>query len=633
MSIGEYNKREDTFRNKETGNGQDALVENSESRFALSDPEKAGMSLAELMHARLDVPSPFMKEIFLLRQAIVGTRYLGGSDELVEDLKPGSRISFVAEPDNKYDEHAVMALDSRGRKLGYIPRHENGIIGALLKAGKSIYGIMPDEPISQGAVAPGSERTPYSLWVDLYMREFLLPDDMTQIPRQGYQGSYAVADFIPWDDDEGMISSIFVIKVINGNERGLFRRHISRDGIEEYREAIAAFQRFVGYLPIVSHDIAGDILPQLEEAYGVQLGMPFSNQVIDTLQMAANHLPWIRNTSLEKLAEALGVEVNCDTPEETRCRIIWKLYIRMERSELGKMERRSSEHVAEDAGNRKDAGAGRLDESIEEYPLSSMTRQVLRLNGIATLRELTRYTEDEINYMDYAVDENFRELMTALEREGVHPKPEDLDEPLYGYPDSMQAAAKEKGRLWEAQLLFSGIIVWYQWLDPVRKLSLPVWCAGEEAKSLYEKEDLLQWIASQLEKLEGFLEEIADTLNNDVKRAAGDFGERGDAQAIMDSIERLMEIYKRSLLWRQSFSLIDTKDDYRNPMEKCFFELSRPVFQAFDTLYSKSRNGMSLVHACLDGRIEAGDLELDLSVKIEIDKEEMSEIFHELQEA
>ena len=168
MNIGEKNKQEDTFRNKESGNGQEAIAADSGSGFALSDPEKAGMSLTELMNARLEVPSPFMKDIFLLRQAIVGTRYLGGSDELVEDLKPGSRISFIGEPDNKYDENAVMALDSRGRKLGYIPRHENGIIGALLKTGKSIYGIMPDEPVSQGAVAPGSERTPYSLWVNLY---------------------------------------------------------------------------------------------------------------------------------------------------------------------------------------------------------------------------------------------------------------------------------------------------------------------------------------------------------------------------------------------------------------------------------------------------------------------------------
>ena len=336
MSAEENNKAEGTFSNVSFEAGANVPAPVSEDGFALSDPEKAGMSLTELMHASLDIPSPFMKDIFLVRQAIVGTRYLGGSDELVEDLKPGSRITFIAEPDNKYDGHAVMALDSLGRKLGYIPRHENAIIGALLKAGKSIYGIVPDEPISQRAVAPGSEKTPYSLWVDLFMKEFLLPEDMSQIPRQGYRGSYAVADFIPWADDKGQISSIFAIKVINGNERDTFRRNLRRGKPEEYREAIAAFQKFAGYLPIVSHDITEEILPQLEEAYGVQLGMPFSNQVIDTKQMAANHLPWISDASLDNLAQELGIEAECDTREETRCRTIWKLYIRMERSELGK---------------------------------------------------------------------------------------------------------------------------------------------------------------------------------------------------------------------------------------------------------------------------------------------------------
>ena len=594
---------------------------------ALTDPEKSTASLSDLMHAGMGIPSPFMKEIFLLRQAIVGTRYLGGSDDLVEDLKPGSRITFVAEPDNKYDANAVMALDSKGRKLGYIPRHENGIIGALLKAGKSIYGIMPDEQPQARAVAPGSEKTPYSLWVDLYMREFLLPDDMARIPRQGYQGSYAVADFIPWDDQEGKISSVYAIKVINGEERDSFYRSIGREDPEEFTAVITAFQKFTGHLPIVSYDITEEILPQLEEAYGVELGMPFSNQVIDTLQMAANHLPWVRNASLDKLAEELGIEVRCDTREETRCRIIWKLYIRMERSELGKKENTP----ADDAADRTDVS--RLDESIEVYPLSSMTRQVLRAGGIATLRELTWYTEDEINYMDYAVDENFQELMVALEREGAHPKPEDQEAPLYGYPDGMQRIAKEKGRLWEAQLLFEGMIVWYRWLDPVRKLYLPTWCAGDLAKSLHEKEALLHWIGGQLDKLKTFCEDIDDTINRDMKRAVGEFGEQGDVEAIMESVERLMGIYKRALLWRQSFSLIDTKEEYRNLMEIFFSLISNSVFQIFDTLYKKSRRGLSLIKDCLEGRIPADELELDLAVKIEIDKESFELILQDLEEA
>ena len=320
-----------------------------EKDFGLSHPEETGMSVAELIHAQADIPSPFMKNIFLLRQVIVGTRYVGGSDELVGDLKPGCRITFLAEPDNAYDKYAVMALDSRGRKLGYIPRHENKIIGALLKAGKYIYGILPDKQPVQGMPAPGTERTPYSIWVDLYMREFLLPDDMVQIPRQGYQGSYVATDFILWNDEENdeenddarQISSIFAIKVINGEERDVFRRFIGREDPEAYREAIAAFQRFAGYLPLVSHDITEEVLPQLEEAYGVVLGMPFSNHVIDTLQMAANHMPWVRHGSLDRLADELGIEVNCDTREETRCRTIWKLYIRMERSELEKKPKTS----------------------------------------------------------------------------------------------------------------------------------------------------------------------------------------------------------------------------------------------------------------------------------------------------
>ena len=599
--------------------------------FALSDPEKTGLSLTELMHSRLDIPSPFMKDVFLLRQAIVGTRFLGGSDKLVEDLKPGSRVSFVAEPDNTYDEHAVMALDSQGRKLGYIPRHENGIIGALLKAGKYIYGIMPANPPMQGSVAPGSEKTPYSIWVDLYMREFLLPDDMAQIPRQGYQGSYAVADFIPWADEEQEISSIFAIKVINGKEKDSFRRNIRRKDSDSYREAIAAFQEFVGYLPIVSHDITDEILPELEEAYGIQLGLPFSNHVIDTQQMAVNHMPWVRDTSLDNLAEELGIEVHCDTREEARCRIIWKLYIRMERSELGKEVEQLSIHAADDAAEGTEVN--RLDESIEIYPLSSMTRQVLRENGIATLRELTGYTEDEINYMDYVVDENFRELMTALEREGAHPRPEEQEKLLYGYPADMQETAEEKGRFWEYRLLFGGIIVNYQWLQKVRALRLPEWCAGAVAKPFHEKEDLMNWISDALKKLEGFFDDAANVMNHSITQAVGDSDTPGDVQAIMDSVEELMGIYKRTLLWRQSFSLIDTDDDYRTIMERFFFVISQDAFRIFDILYEKSVRGLKALNDCIAGRLSVEELNIDFSIQVDIDDKTLSEILHDLEEA
>ena len=95
-----------------------------------------GSALTSMMHTGLGIESPFMREICLKRQCIVGTRYQGGSDELVEDLTEGSRITFLREPDNQYDPNAIMALDEQGRKLGYIPKRENELMAALMGAGK-----------------------------------------------------------------------------------------------------------------------------------------------------------------------------------------------------------------------------------------------------------------------------------------------------------------------------------------------------------------------------------------------------------------------------------------------------------------------------------------------------------------
>ena len=303
----------------------------------------------------------------------------------------------------------------------------------------------------------------------------------------------------------------------------------------------------------------------------------------------------------------------------------------MERSELGKKVEQTSVHAVDDVAEGIEVN--RLDESIEVYPLSSMTRQALRENGIATLRELTGYTEDEINYMDYVVDENFRELMTALEREGAHPRPEEQEKLLYGYPADMQETVEEKGRFWEYRLLFGGIIVNYQWLQKVRALRLPEWCAGAVAKPFHEKEDLMNWISDALKKLEGFFDDAANVMNHSITQAVGDSDTPGDVQAIMDSVEELMGIYKRTLLWRQSFSLIDTDDDYRTIMERFFFVISQDAFRIFDILYEKSVRGLKALNDCIAGRLSVEELNIDFSIQVDIDDKTLSEILHDLEEA
>lgn len=291
--------------------------------------------LTAAMHSGFGIDSPFTRDIPLGRQAIVGMRFQGGSDELVQDQEPGSRISFLRETENRFDPDAVMALDEKGRKLGYIPRHENRIPGALLDAGKSLYGIVTE--IAEGRHYAGG-RTPAVMYVDLYMREFAPPGGLTQIPRQGSSGSYAVL-YLETDEGaaggdagSGGIRSVFAIKVINGEERGIFSDSISRNSMQE--PMIRGLQSFIGYLPIVSHGITGETQKILEESWGVYTGRAFSNQVIDIREMAKHHLNELRALSIEDLADRLGIEIRCDAPREARCRQIWRIYCRFDRSEL-----------------------------------------------------------------------------------------------------------------------------------------------------------------------------------------------------------------------------------------------------------------------------------------------------------
>ena len=51
------------------------------------------------------------------------------------DLSPGDRLRLQREPDNPHDSLAVLVLDGRRRKLGYIPRAKNEMLARLLDCG------------------------------------------------------------------------------------------------------------------------------------------------------------------------------------------------------------------------------------------------------------------------------------------------------------------------------------------------------------------------------------------------------------------------------------------------------------------------------------------------------------------
>ena len=72
-------------------------------------------------------------------------------------LAPGDAVDLVREPANPHDRRAV-ALHWKGRKLGFVPRDENGLASSLMDQGKTLRGTVaalgdPDVPWSCVEVA------------------------------------------------------------------------------------------------------------------------------------------------------------------------------------------------------------------------------------------------------------------------------------------------------------------------------------------------------------------------------------------------------------------------------------------------------------------------------------------------
>ena len=88
----------------------------------------------------LDIGKPFQQEIFLIEVHIAGTTHIENIDELEPKLVEGVEVSFFREPNNKYDDKAIVVKDKDGNKLGYVPRANNEILSRLMDAGKLVYG-------------------------------------------------------------------------------------------------------------------------------------------------------------------------------------------------------------------------------------------------------------------------------------------------------------------------------------------------------------------------------------------------------------------------------------------------------------------------------------------------------------
>lgn len=69
---------------------------------------------------------------------LAGFQYYLGED-LWQEMKEGDKLGLIREPDNPHDPKAVR-VEWRGRKLGYLPRLENGAVAEAMDRGERVEG-------------------------------------------------------------------------------------------------------------------------------------------------------------------------------------------------------------------------------------------------------------------------------------------------------------------------------------------------------------------------------------------------------------------------------------------------------------------------------------------------------------
>ena len=106
----------------------------------LVKPEGSG--LVGLLHGKnteISIPKPFEKDIFLFDTYVAGTTHIEGIEELEPHLNNEDKLDFFREPDNRYDEQAIVIKTGDGVKIGYVPKQDNVIFARLMDAGKLLF--------------------------------------------------------------------------------------------------------------------------------------------------------------------------------------------------------------------------------------------------------------------------------------------------------------------------------------------------------------------------------------------------------------------------------------------------------------------------------------------------------------
>lgn len=141
-------------------------IENTEEKdekqtYWLSESQRTDLSTVLNSPFGGEMLKPFSRSIFLRHMPVAGIHYVENYASLLKKLKEEDRLVLIREPQNEYDEWAILVMTETRKKLGYIPRRENRILARLMDAGKSIYAEVSEIDMDPDRWDP--------LWIAIYM--------------------------------------------------------------------------------------------------------------------------------------------------------------------------------------------------------------------------------------------------------------------------------------------------------------------------------------------------------------------------------------------------------------------------------------------------------------------------------
>lgn len=245
---------------------------------------------------------------------------------------------------------------------------------------------------------------------------------------------------------------------------------------------------------------------------------------------------------------------------------------------------------------------------IRELSISARAKMCLRTAGYEDIEDLENITDEELLKIRNLNEKGVAEIRKAINE--YFTKEDDSDCFISSYPDRIQDICRKKEKVWEYRLFIEAVIYKYDGLQDYRNQSVVLWEYDDYLNRIEEIEEFLDFILLQMDKLQDFIEKITDCMNGDVNEA---FGEPGDANKIISSVENLMQIYKDVITWKLSFGHIDVKHEYRNVIEQ-FYPLVDDILEIIDILYSKVQVAKKQFEDMLDGRISEEELYVDLNI-------------------